>query len=268
MGIGVKLVFDMLAFTSVMVLIVLGLGRHRQHDGHLQFRPRRVRAARRLHALPVPGQRAAVLDGDPGRADRASRCVGLVLERLVIRRFYAAPIIAMLGTYAHRAGDPRDRARPAGRPLQVDLRAAAPARSASAAWTSRSGARSSSSPRWSSSSRAGCSCPAPRSACRSAARWRIRRLRAPAASRPQRLYALTFAFGVGARRPGRRADRAALPAVGRHRHPLPGAGVPVGHARRRRDVRRTGARRRRGGRHGGGLAVDRPARCSPIRSFS
>ena len=26
--------------------------------------------------------------------------VGLVLERLVIRRFYAAPIIAMLGTYA------------------------------------------------------------------------------------------------------------------------------------------------------------------------
>ncbi|WP_438801818.1 hypothetical protein, partial [Enterobacter hormaechei] len=26
--------------------------------------------------------------------------IGLMLERLVIRRFYAAPIIAMLGTYA------------------------------------------------------------------------------------------------------------------------------------------------------------------------
>ena len=38
--------------------------------------------------------------------------------------------------------------------------------------------------------------------------------------------------------PRRRADRAALPALRRYRHALPGAGLPVGHARRRRHLRR------------------------------
>ncbi len=58
---------------------------------------------------------------------------------------------------------------------------------------------------------------------------------------------------------GRRFDRAALSALRRHRHALPGAGIPVGDAGRCRNLRGAGPGGRRRRRHGGGPAVARHA---------
>jgi branched-chain amino acid transport system permease protein len=99
MDIGVKLVFDLLAFTSVMVLIVLGLGVIASMMGIFNF----------AHGeFVLLGAYTLFLVQDAGlpswvgvlAAPMVVACVGLVLERVVIRRFYAAPIMAMLGTFA------------------------------------------------------------------------------------------------------------------------------------------------------------------------
>ena len=96
---AVKLIFDVLAFTSVMVLIVLGLGVIASMMGIFNF----------AHGeFVLLGAYTLFLFQDNGlppwlgilAAPIVVACVGLVLERLVIRRFYAAPIIAMLGTFA------------------------------------------------------------------------------------------------------------------------------------------------------------------------
>jgi branched-chain amino acid transport system permease protein len=95
----VKLVFDLLAFTSVMVLIVLGLGVIASMMGIFNF----------AHGeFVLLGAYTLFLFEDSGlpswmgilAAPIIVAGVGLALERLVIRRFYAAPIIAMLGTFA------------------------------------------------------------------------------------------------------------------------------------------------------------------------
>jgi len=88
-----------MAFTSVMVLIVLGLGVIASMMGIFNF----------AHGeLVLLGAYTVYLCDEHGLggwtgvilAPFVVGAVGLVLERFIIRRFYATPIIAMLGTYA------------------------------------------------------------------------------------------------------------------------------------------------------------------------
>jgi branched-chain amino acid transport system permease protein len=99
MSIEVKLAFDVLAFISVMVLIVLGLGVIASMMGIFNFAHGEFVL---LGAYTVYLFESFGLSAWAGilAAPVMLALVGLVLERLVIRRFYAAPIIAMLGTYA------------------------------------------------------------------------------------------------------------------------------------------------------------------------
>ncbi len=91
--------FDVLAYGAIFVLVVLGLGVIASMMGIFNFAHGEfvLLGAYTVywfdhHGLPAwLGMVAApVVVG----------IVGIVLERLVIRRFYAAPIVAMLGTYA------------------------------------------------------------------------------------------------------------------------------------------------------------------------
>lgn len=99
MGIEIKLAFDLLAFISVMVLIVLGLGIIASMMGIFNFAHGEFVL---LGAYTVYVFESNGLPGWAGilAAPLVLALIGAVLERLVIRRFYAAPIIAMLGTYA------------------------------------------------------------------------------------------------------------------------------------------------------------------------
>ena len=99
MSIEVKLAFDVLAFISVMVLIVLGLGVIASMMGIFNFAHGEFVL---LGAYTVYLFESSGLSAWAGilAAPVVLALVGLVLERAVIRRFYAAPIIAMLGTYA------------------------------------------------------------------------------------------------------------------------------------------------------------------------
>ena len=99
MSIEVKLAFDVLAFISVMVLIVLGLGVIASMMGIFNFAHGEFVL---LGAYTVYLFESNGLSGWAGilAAPVVLALIGLVLERLVIRQFYAAPIIAMLGTYA------------------------------------------------------------------------------------------------------------------------------------------------------------------------
>ncbi|MFN8753719.1 MAG: branched-chain amino acid ABC transporter permease, partial [Betaproteobacteria bacterium] len=99
MDTAVKLIFDLLAFTSVMVLIVLGLGVIASMMGIFNF----------AHGeFVLLGAYTLFLFQENGlpswmgilAAPIVVALVGLLLERTVIRRFYSAPIIAMLGTFA------------------------------------------------------------------------------------------------------------------------------------------------------------------------
>jgi branched-chain amino acid transport system permease protein len=99
MGIEVKLAFDLLAFISVMVLIVLGLGIIASMMGIFNFAHGEfvLLGAYTVYVFENNGLSAwAGIVAAPV----VLALLGLLLERLVIRRFYAAPIIAMLGTYA------------------------------------------------------------------------------------------------------------------------------------------------------------------------
>jgi branched-chain amino acid transport system permease protein len=99
MGIEVKLAFDLLAFISVMVLIVLGLGIIASMMGIFNFAHGEFVL---LGAYTVYVFESSGLSAWAGivAAPVVLALIGLLLERFVIRRFYAAPIIAMLGTYA------------------------------------------------------------------------------------------------------------------------------------------------------------------------
>ncbi len=99
MDFAIKFVFDIAAFTSVMVLIVLGLGVIASMMGIFNF----------AHGeLVLLGAYTVYLCDEHGMgawtgvilAPFVVGAVGFVLERTIIRRFYATPIIAMLGTYA------------------------------------------------------------------------------------------------------------------------------------------------------------------------
>lgn len=95
----VRFSFDILAFTSVMVLIVLGLGVIASMMGIFNF----------AHGeLVLLGAYTVFLVHEAGlniwvgivAAPFVVGLFGVLLERSIIRRFYASPIIAMLGTYA------------------------------------------------------------------------------------------------------------------------------------------------------------------------
>jgi branched-chain amino acid transport system permease protein len=96
---AVTLIFDIASFSSVMVLIVLGLGVIASMMGIFNF----------AHGeFVLLGAYTVYLSASAGlglwfgifAAPIVVGLVGLVMERIIIRRFYASPIIAMLGTYA------------------------------------------------------------------------------------------------------------------------------------------------------------------------
>ncbi len=96
---AVTLIFDIASFSSVMVLIVLGLGVIASMMGIFNF----------AHGeFVLLGAYTVYLSASAGlglwfgifAAPIVVGFVGLVMERIIIRRFYASPIIAMLGTYA------------------------------------------------------------------------------------------------------------------------------------------------------------------------
>ena len=95
----VTLIFDIASFSSVMVLIVLGLGVIASMMGIFNF----------AHGeFVLLGAYTVYLSATAGlglwfgifAAPIVVGILGLVMERTIIRRFYASPIIAMLGTYA------------------------------------------------------------------------------------------------------------------------------------------------------------------------
>src|SRR5882762_2784853 len=91
-------VFEILSFGAIIVLVVLGLGIIASMMGIFNFAQGEfvllgayITYLAYSHGLPVwTGMVAApFLVG----------ALGFILEALIIRRFYAAPIVAMLGTY-------------------------------------------------------------------------------------------------------------------------------------------------------------------------
>jgi branched-chain amino acid transport system permease protein len=91
--------FEILSFGAIVVLVVLGLGVIASMMGIFNFAQGEfvllgAYVTYLVHSAGLPvwlGMAAApIIVG----------ALGLVLERLIVRRFYAAPIVAMLGTYA------------------------------------------------------------------------------------------------------------------------------------------------------------------------
>ncbi len=96
---AVTVIFEIASFSSVMVLIVLGLGVIASMMGIFNF----------AHGeFVLLGAYTVYLSAEAGlglwsgmvAAPIVVGLFGFVMERIIIRRFYASPIIAMLGTYA------------------------------------------------------------------------------------------------------------------------------------------------------------------------
>src|SRR6266700_7835001 len=95
----INALFQMLSFGAIMVLVVLGLGVIAGMMGifnfaHGEFVLLGAYTVYLFHTCALPIWLGMLV------APAVVAAVALVLERLVIRRFYAAPVIAMLGTYA------------------------------------------------------------------------------------------------------------------------------------------------------------------------
>ena len=99
MGADIKLAFDILAFTSVMVLIVLGLGVIASMMGIFNFAHGEF-VLLGAYTVYLFHERALPLWLGIVAAPFVLALVGFVLERAVIRQFYTNPIMAMLGTFA------------------------------------------------------------------------------------------------------------------------------------------------------------------------
>jgi branched-chain amino acid transport system permease protein len=91
--------FEILSFGAIVVLVVLGLGIIASMMGIFNFAQGEfvLLGAYITYLVHSAGPPVAV---GMVAAPFAVGALGLVLERLVVRRFYAAPIVAMLGTYA------------------------------------------------------------------------------------------------------------------------------------------------------------------------
>ena len=99
MDILLNAAFDVAAFTSVMVLVVLGLGVVASMMGifnfaHGEFLLLGAYTMWMTQELGAPTWLGILL------APLVVALVGLVLERTIVHRFYATPVVAMLGTYA------------------------------------------------------------------------------------------------------------------------------------------------------------------------
>ena len=243
MDFAIKFAFDILAFTSVMVLIVLGLGVIASMMGIFNFAHGEFVLLGAYTVYLV--RRAAGLCTWSGiLAAPIVRGVwsGWCSNALIIRRFYAVPIIAMLGTYAIGLI-----IREIVRGLLGGHYKSIP-EPISGAFT-RGGHRFLDLAHLHHRNHAGRDrrqLAAPRPHLDRTAD--PRRLENPMLARAcgistARLYALDLRLRRRACRPRRRADRAALSALRRYRHPLSGAGLPVGDAWRRRHIRGAGARR-------------------------
>src|SRR5437870_3148001 len=95
----VTAVFEVLNFGAIMVLVVLGLGVIAGMMGifnfaHGEFVLLGAYTVYLFHTWALPIWLGMLT------APAVVAAVALVLERLVVRRFYAAPVIAMLATYA------------------------------------------------------------------------------------------------------------------------------------------------------------------------
>ena len=95
----VRFGFDILAFTAVMVLIVLGLGVIASMMGIFNFAHGELVLLGAYTVFLVNGAGLGIWWGIV-LAPVVVGLFGVLLERSIIRRFYASPIIAMLGTYA------------------------------------------------------------------------------------------------------------------------------------------------------------------------
>lgn len=96
---AVKLVFDILAFSSIMVLVVAGLAVIASlmgifNLGHGEFVLLGAYTVYVFRELGLPIWTGMLV------APFVVAALGLLIEALIIRRLYAAPIIAMLSTYA------------------------------------------------------------------------------------------------------------------------------------------------------------------------
>ncbi len=99
MDVSFHIVFDILSFGSIIVLVVLGLGVIASMMGifnfaHGEFLLLGGYTAYLFNIWGLPVWLGIVV------APFVVAIVGVVLERTIIHRFYAAPIVAMLGTYA------------------------------------------------------------------------------------------------------------------------------------------------------------------------
>ena len=94
-----RFAFDIAAFTAVMVLIVLGLGVIASMMGIFNFAHGELVLLGAYTVSAVHGAGYSLWWGIVA-APIVVGLLGVLLERTVIRRFYASPIIAMLGTYA------------------------------------------------------------------------------------------------------------------------------------------------------------------------
>jgi branched-chain amino acid transport system permease protein len=92
-------VFEVLSFGAIIVLVVLGLGIIASMMGIFNFAHGEFVLLGAYTTYLIHGAGMPVWAGMLAAPIVVAAC-GLVLERLVIRRFYAAPIAAMLGTYA------------------------------------------------------------------------------------------------------------------------------------------------------------------------
>ena len=91
--------FEIVSFGAIVVLVVLGLGIIASMMGIFNFAQGEfvllgAYITYLVHSAGVPVWVGMAL------APFAVGALGFVLERLIVRRFYAAPIVAMLGTYA------------------------------------------------------------------------------------------------------------------------------------------------------------------------
>jgi branched-chain amino acid transport system permease protein len=91
--------FEILSFGAIVVLVVLGLGIIASMMGIFNFAQGEfvllgAYITYLVHSAGLPVAAGMVA------APFAVGALGLLLDRLVVRRFYAAPIVAMLGTYA------------------------------------------------------------------------------------------------------------------------------------------------------------------------
>jgi len=94
-----SIAFDLLSFSAITVLVVMGLGIIASMMGifnfaHGEFLLLGAYTVYLTHALGYPVWLGMLL------APLAVALVGLLLERGVIRFFYTDPVVAMLGTYA------------------------------------------------------------------------------------------------------------------------------------------------------------------------